>query len=321
MNKKQAINKMNKLGAIKSPFLFIIDFDMNENIVLSENEIDKNQIQYYFNGKTNSDKIIIDKKIYLEPLQMSLKNYEKSFDVVKKNILKGNSYLINLTTQTEVKTNLNLFEIFILSKAKYKIWIKDRFAFFSPEIFVKIKNGKIYSFPMKGTIDAEKNNAKKIILNNKKELAEHYTIVDLIRNDLNIVAENVKVDKFRYVDFVRTHKKSLYQVSSQISGDLSKYYSNKIGDILFSLLPAGSITGAPKKMTVDIIKKAENYKRGFYTGISGFFDGYNLDSCVNIRFVEKHQKKYFYKSGGGITNMSNLNYEFNELKDKIYIPF
>lgn len=321
MNKKQAINKMNKLGAIKSPFLFIINFDMNENIVLSENEIDKNQIQYYFNGKSNSDKIIIDKKIYFEPLQMSLKNYKKSLDIVKKNILRGNSYLINLTTQTRIKTNLNLFEIFILSKAKYKIWIKDRFTFFSPEIFVKIKNGKIYSFPMKGTIDAEKNNAKKIILNNKKELAEHYTIVDLIRNDLNIVAKNVKVDKFRYIDFVRTHKKSLYQVSSQISGVLPKNYANKIGDIVFSLLPAGSITGAPKKMTVDIIKKAENYKRGFYTGISGFFDGYNLDSCVNIRFVEKYKKKYFYKSGGGITNMSNVNYEFNELKDKIYIPF
>jgi len=109
---------------------------------------------------------------------------------------------------------------------------------------------------MKGTIDAAVENAVSIIINDKKELAEHYTIVDLIRNDLNMVAKKVRVDRFRYIDEIKTIRKNLLQVSSQISGELTPDWHNRIGDILFTLLPAGSISGAPKKKTVEIIKDA-----------------------------------------------------------------
>src|SRR5665811_1645148 len=119
----------------------------------------------------------------------------------------------------------------------YKIYLKDEFVCFSPEPFVKIENGKIYSFPMKGTIDADFENAEEQILNDSKEIAEHNTIVDLIRNDLRLVAENVRVDRFRYLSHIQTNQKNLLQVSSQISGELPKNYTEIIGDIIFKILP------------------------------------------------------------------------------------
>jgi len=123
---------------------------------------------------------------------------------------------------------------------------------------------------MKGTIDATVPDAENVILNDPKETAEHYTIVDLIRNDLSIVAKNVRVKRFRYIDLIRTDTKNLLQVSSEICGDLENGYESALGDIIFSLLPAGSVSGAPKKKTTEIIAAAEGTKRGYYTGIAGY---------------------------------------------------
>ena len=75
-----------------------------------------------------------------------------------------------------------------------------------------------------------------------------------------------------------------------------------------------------KKKTIEIIKQSETEKRGYYTGVSGIFDGKDLDSCVMIRFIEKQDNKLFYKSGGGITSQSDAKKEYQELIDKIYIP-
>jgi para-aminobenzoate synthetase component 1 len=134
------------------------------------------------------------------------------------------------------------------------------------------------------------------------------------------VAENVTVEKFRYLERLKTNQRDLWQVSSKISGDLPENYTEKIGDIIFKMLPAGSICGAPKKKTVEIIKAAENYERGFYTGIFGYFDGHNLDSCVLIRYMETKDEQLIYKSGGGITFLSNAESEYEELVKKVYIP-
>jgi para-aminobenzoate synthetase component 1 len=89
---------------------------------------------------------------------------------------------------------------------------------------------------------------------------------------------------------------------------------------LFALLPAGSISGAPKVKTLEIIKNAENYERGYYTGTAFYFDGDNLDSCVLIRFIEQTEKGWVYKSGGGITIYSDARKEYQEILDKIYVP-
>ena len=174
---------------------------------------------------------------------------------------------------------------------------------------------------MKGTIDASLQDAVKVILADLKETAEHNTIVDLIRNDLSMVATNVKVNRFRYIEEIVTHEKILLQVSSEISGNLPENHLSDLGNIFRKLLPAGSISGAPKSKTLQIIREAETYSRGFYTGVFGYFDGSKLDSGVMIRFIKKENEKLFFCSGGGITANSNPQAEFNELKDKVYVPF
>lgn len=87
------------------------------------------------------------------------------------------------------------------------------------------------------------------------------------------------------------------------------------------LLPAGSISGAPKPKTLDIIKEAELDKRGYYTGIMGIFDGNSFDSAVMIRYVEKKGKQLVFRSGGGITAQSKAHEEYNEMVDKVYFPW
>jgi len=173
---------------------------------------------------------------------------------------------------------------------------------------------------MKGTIDANIVDAKIKILEDTKELAEHIMIVDLLRNDLNMVSKNVRVEEFRYITKISAGKKELLQVSSHISGNLDDNWHENIGDILKKLLPAGSISGTPKKSTLDLIKKIENYKRDFYTGVFGVYDGKTFDSGVMIRFIQNSKDGFIYKSGGGITLDSDAELEYKELLDKVYLP-
>jgi para-aminobenzoate synthetase component 1 len=135
-----------------------------------------------------------------------------------------------------------------------------------------------------------------------------------------MVAEQIEVKRFRYVDRLSTNRIDLLQVSSEITGELPENYLSFMGEILFKLLPAGSISGAPKSKTVAIIETAENYEREFYTGICGWFDGKNLDSAVMIRFIEQKGEELIFKSGGGITAMSDATKEYNELIQKVYAP-
>ena len=109
-------------------------------------------------------------------------------------------------------------------------------------------------------------------------------------------------------------------MSSEISGNLKEEFQGKIGSLMKKLLPAGSILGAPKPKTLEIILEAEDYERGFYSGVCGWFDGKNLDSCVMIRFIEKENNELYFKSGGGITHLSRLEDEYQEMKNKIYVP-
>lgn len=206
------------------------------------------------------------------------------------------------------------------SDAPFRLLVRDRFAVFSPERFVRIEAGTISTFPMKGTIDASLDNAEEILLADPKEKAEHVTVVDLLRNDLSMVARRVRVERYRYIERVVTHEKTLLQISSQIAGDLDTHYHGRLGDILFRLLPAGSICGAPKYKTLNIIAEAEQSPRGFYTGICGLFDGKNFDSYVMIRFIEQHGTSLLFRSGGGITHASRVETEYQELVDKVYVP-
>lgn len=313
---------MNELGKQREPFLFIINYKNTNAHILKLSDIDRSKILYSINGYNNYYKPqAVKNEVEFKKHPYSLDVYQKGFNHVKQHLTKGNSYLTNYTCPTAIKTNLSLKDIFYKSNALYKLWFKNEFVVFSPEIFVKIKHGKIHSYPMKGTIDADVENAEQLILNNKKEAAEHATIVDLIRNDLSRIATNVNVDKYRYIDHLKTNQKNLLQVSSEISGDLPDNYLNNLGDIFYNLLPAGSICGAPKVKTLEIISEAENYDRGFYTGIVGLFNGSDIDSGVMIRFIENQNGNLVFKSGGGITVNSNLHDEYNEMVNKVYLPF
>jgi para-aminobenzoate synthetase component 1 len=317
----QKFMEMDELSLQKVPYFFIIDF-LSENVeIYKESEIGKSGLLIDFQLFSNTkDKHEFNKKIEWKSYPESLESFKKGFDIVQKNIRLGNSYLVNYTRKTKIDTNLTLKEIFYHSSAKYKVFYKDFFVFFSPETFVKIIDGKILTYPMKGTIDASLENAAEILKNDKKEKAEHYTVVDLLRNDLSMVADDVKVDKFQHIDFIKTQQKDLYTMSSEISGILKPEFDGKVGSIMKKLLPAGSILGAPKPKTLEIILEAEGFDRGFYTGVCGWFDGKNVDSCVMIRFIEKEGDQLYFKSGGGITHMSKLEDEYQEMKNKIYVP-
>ena len=320
---QQAIQKMNDLGRQGTPFLFVIDYDLKEPVILTLEEVEQENIFYKINDKTNFPfcKLPLEKLFHLEKYPISFQEYQQSFDIVKQAMLRGDSFLTNLTKPTPIKTNLSLKEIFQRSRAKYQLYFKDKFVLFSPEIFVKIQDGIISSHPMKGTISADIPDAETVILNDKKEFAEHTTIVDLIRNDISMISEKVWVEKFRYISRIHTNEGDLLQVSSEICGKLPTDYQSQIGTLLFKLLPAGSICGAPKPQTLAIIKAAENYDRGYYTGVFGIFDGKNLDSSVMIRFVEKQEGgSLIFKSGGGITVFSDTRSEYQEMIDKIYLP-
>ncbi|MBP6569243.1 MAG: aminodeoxychorismate synthase component I [Saprospiraceae bacterium] len=320
VSKPSWIDKMNDLGQRRIPFIFILDFELKKPVILKIGQITED-IYYKFNDVKNYQLSgIKQKNLQFDIFPINYKKYAEAFDRVIKEIQFGNSFLLNLTFATEIKTNYSLKELFDISHAKYKLYFKDEFIVSSPEIFVQIKGNKIYTFPMKGTIDASVPNAENIILNDQKETAEHYTIVDLLRNDLSLVAKNVKVNKFRYIDHLTTLHRTLLQVSSEIEGTLPNDFHSKLGDIFMALLPAGSVSGAPKKKTLEIIAENESDSRGYYTGVFGIFDGENVDSAVMIRYIEKSDDRLWYRSGCGITNQSECASEYKEMIDKVYVP-
>ena len=328
--RKEAIARMNGLAEANVPFLFIIDYAQEVSHIEPLDKIDASTCLFRFRKAGNVAASATANSgsgscRYTCPIEWQVTPpapaaYQQTFDLVKQNLLAGNSYLTNLTCKVPVTTNLTLKEIFLHSEALYKLWLKDKFACFSPEIFVRIEEGKIKSFPMKGTIDATLPDAEQLLMQDAKEAAEHATIVDLIRNDLSMVSEHVEVTSYRYVEHLQTNKGPILQTSSEICGTLPEDYTAHIGDILFSLLPAGSITGAPKPKTMEIIAEAEDYERGFYTGIMGHYADGQLDSAVMIRFIEQENDRLYFKAGGGITAKSRWENEYKEVIQKIYVP-
>jgi len=388
--KQEIIDKINQLASQDEPFLFVINYQGDKAFIRLLSDINPEECLFDFEGRGNLSHVwketlkeeISEKETWKEEISETTwqiepplyEDYERSFNIVKSNIMAGNSYLTNLTCRVPVSCNLSLEEIFHRAKGKYKLLLRRKrtqaedkahlkeenieenltpFVCFSPETFVRIKGGRIYSYPMKGTLDASLPNAEKLLMEDRKEAAEHATIVDLIRNDLSRVAEDVRVDKYRYIDVLHTNKGNILQTSSEISGRLPEDYRQHLGEILDAQLPAGSITGAPKDKTMQIIQEAEGYDRGFYTGIMGIYDHGELNSAVMIRFIEEEtspvdfetdgeknfkasegkgdeasegkrdeaSRKLYFKAGGGITSKSDCRKEYEEVIQKIYLPF
>lgn len=371
LDRLSAIKTINQLATEKIPFLFIASFDTAKNIVIPLNEINPLEIAYDFNGRviqSNNSNVSafetsyqVDKMEALQPTwikkPVSFERYDASFSKLMSHLQSGEIKLANLTFPTEIQCNLTLPEIFARTKAKYRIFLKDHFCSFSPETFVTIQNGTIKTFPMKGTINAGIPNAEQVLLENPKEIDEHETVAKEGVSDIALIASNAHISQFRYVDRITRGDGEILQTSSIIEGTLPVNFHENLGDLLYTILPAGSITGSPRERATEILSELEAYDRGFYSGVAGIFDGENLDSTVLIRYLERdtdiasretsetnasidsqshietHQDltlnaleeseilfRYTFKSGGGITAMSTAKSEYDELIEKIYLP-
>jgi len=321
LTQQQTIRAINDFAARKTPFVFLISFSGEENLVSAPEDAAASGLFLDMPGvKNHAFQKQSGRSIQWIKHPPDPENYRQAFQHVVDQILYGNSFLLNLTQPTPVDTNYSLQEIFAESAAPFKLMLENKLVVFSPERFVRIRGRTLSSSPMKGTLDASIPGAYGMLASDPKEDAEHNTIVDLIRNDLSMVASQVRVKRFKYIQKIRTHQGALLQMSSEITGRLPENFKNHLGDILFRLLPAGSICGAPKKKTVEIILDTEGYQRGFYTGIFGHFDGRNLDSAVAIRYLEKQGDQMVFKSGGGITFQSEWRKEYEEMQNKVYVP-
>ncbi len=361
---------LNRLGSAGKAFLFIIDFEMRHPLVLPLDTIDEEWLRYSFRGHSNSfgeaqvnsanrmpDSI-------LNPSFISSIEYERAFRHVRQQQSRGNSFLTNLTFPSELhpRMPLNLRGLFPRVSAPYRLWIDwsrlrsisapsgqillphsgspipDEILVFSPETFIQTHHGRMYTYPMKGTSLVRRgedgDEAIRQLLADSKERAEHVTVVDLLRNDLGRVGSDVCVEDFRYCERIPLPDGELLQISSRISAALKADWQSSIGDILAQLMPAGSVSGAPKRETCKIISEAEAAGslaggalpggRGYYSGIAALYDGWNIDSAVLIRFIEQRNSpaapRWFFRSGGGITIYSDWEAEYRELQHKVRLP-
>ena len=205
---QEKFQELDELSEKKVPFFFMIDFLMGNVLIFNEQALKSKKILVDFPSFKNAESKISKKsEILWKSHPKSKENYQKGFEIVKNHLKRGDSYLVNYTCETKIETNLSLEDIFHQSKAKYKVLLPEKFTFFSPETFVEIRNQQIFTHPMKGTIDASVPNAVEELKNSVKEKAEHYTVVDLLRNDLSMVADWVTLDEFQRIDYLQTSNK------------------------------------------------------------------------------------------------------------------
>lgn len=307
-----------------TPCLFALDYEMDKGIFI-ENPYEQKEVYFRVPNQPAHLPLILDNvdTCELNAQPEDFLTYKNRFDCVMAHLKRGDSFLTNLTVETPITLQPStdpLRQIALQSNSPYMIYWPSHFVCFSPECFVTIEQGRISSHPMKGTIDASIPHAEEVILNDIKETEEHCTIVDFIRSDLSRVATNIAVPRFRYIDKVQTTHRDILQVSSEITGDILPPYRDSFGSLLAELLPAGSISGAPKEATCQVIREAEQRKRGYYTGIFGYYDGQKLDTGVMIRYIEERNGHFYFSSGGGITINSDCQKEYEEVIQKIYLP-
>ncbi|MDD6627266.1 MAG: anthranilate synthase component I [Lachnospiraceae bacterium] len=188
----------------------------------------------------------------------------------------------------------------------------------SPETLVKLENGVLHTFPLAGTrprgrTEAEDKELETELLVDKKELAEHNMLVDLGRNDLG------KISKFGTVKVEKLHSIERYShvmhIGSTVRGEIREEYDAL--DAIEAVLPAGTLSGAPKIRACQLIGELENNKRGIYGGAIGYIDFTgNMDTCIAIRIAYKKNGKVFVRSGAGIVADSVPEKEFEECLNK-----
>ena len=188
----------------------------------------------------------------------------------------------------------------------------------SPETLVKLEDGVLHTFPLAGTrprgkTDEEDKALEEELLADKKELAEHNMLVDLGRNDLGKISKfgSVKVEKLHSIE----RYSHVMHIGSTVRGEIDEKHDAL--DAIEAVLPAGTLSGAPKIRACQLIGELENNKRGIYGGAIGYIDFTgNMDTCIAIRIAYRKNGKVFVRSGAGIVADSDPKKEFEECLNK-----
>ena len=316
----------------------VIAFDhYKQKIVLIVNIRTENLEAEYMRGVKilNEMKALIKKRSEAAHVPSELKSdfkalfskdeYREMVETAKKHIKEGDIFQVVLSNRFEADFEGSLFDSYrvlrTLNPSPYMFYFSGsdlEIAGASPETLVKLQDGKLFTFPLAGTrprgvTDEQDAALEKDLLADEKELAEHNMLVDLGRNDLGRISKigTVAVDK--YMSVLRFSH--VMHIGSTVSGDIC---DGKTGlDAINAVLPAGTLSGAPKIRAMQIIDELEQSKRGIYGGAIGYLDFTgNMDTCIAIRIAYKKNGKVFIRCGAGIVADSNPESEYQECMNK-----
>ena len=295
-------NRENKIILIVN--VQTVDLETNYNIAVKEIEIMKNIVQNGEQAKVQKPKL----KSEFKPL-FDGEQYASMVEKAKAYIREGDIFQVVLSNRLEAEMDgslLKTYEILRnLNPSPYMFYFSSNdieMAGASPETLVKLDNGKLSTYPLAGTRPRGKNaqeddELEAGLLEDPKELAEHNMLVDLGRNDLGKISKfgTVKVDKYHQI-LKFSH---VMHIGSTVTGEIR---ADKTAlDAVDAVLPAGTLSGAPKIRAMQIINELENNKRGIYGGAVGYIDlTGNLDTCIAIRLAYKKKGKVYVRSGAGI---------------------
>ena len=256
----------------------------------------------------------------------SREEYCRMVEAGKHYIREGDIFQVVLSNRMEAEADGSLFDVYRVLRttnpSPYMFYLSGKdleIAGSSPETLVKLHNGSLFTFPLAGTrprgaSDEEDAALEQELLHNEKELAEHNMLVDLGRNDLGRVSEFGSVHVESYLDVLRFSH--VMHLGSTVKGTICK--DKTAVDAVGAVLPAGTLSGAPKIRACQIIDELEGKKRGVYGGAVGYIDFTgNMDMCIGIRLAYKKGRRLFVRSGAGIVADSVPEREYQECLNKI----
>jgi len=318
-------NKIIAFDNLHQKIIVIVNADadnLDEDYQRCVNEIDK-ILGLIQNGKKEE---IIPGKITtgFEPL-FSKEEYCNMVKKAKKYIYEGDIFQVVLSNRLEAGYEGSLFNAYrvlrTINPSPYMFYFSSddiEVAGASPETLVKLEDGILHTFPLAGTRPRGKDEKEDAELEqslraDEKEKAEHNMLVDLGRNDLGKISKFGTVSVEHYMDILKYSH--VMHTGSTVKGIIR---DDKSGlDAVDAVLPAGTLSGAPKIRAMEIINELENNKRGIYGGAIGYIDFKgNLDTCIAIRTVFKKNGKIFVRSGAGIVADSVPENEYNECINK-----
>lgn len=255
----------------------------------------------------------------------SREEYSNMVNKAKNHIKEGDIFQVVLSNRIEADIEGSLFDTYRVLRTSnpspYMFYFSSddiEIAGASPETLVKLEDNKLYTFPLAGTRPRGKTEEEDLkleeeLLSDEKELAEHNMLVDLGRNDIGRISQigSVSVDKYLSIE----RFSHVMHIGSTVTGILRKDLDSLAA--IDSILPAGTLSGAPKIRACEIINDLEDNKRGIYGGAIGYIDlSGNIDTCISIRIAFARNDKVFIRSGAGIVADSMPNKEFDECMNK-----